>query len=110
MELHHSSHAGESHGTVGSYLTGFILSVILTAAAFGFVLTGMLTGTTALLAISVLAVVQIVVHLVFFLHMNTSSSQRWNVMAFGFTVMTVVILVGGSLWVMHNVAMNMMSR
>ncbi|CAD6545901.1 cytochrome o ubiquinol oxidase subunit IV [Paraburkholderia metrosideri] len=110
MDLHHSSHAGESHGTAGSYMVGFVLSVILTAAAFGFVMTGMLTGQHALLAISALAVVQIVVHLVFFLHMSTSSAQRWNVMAFGFTVMTMVILVGGSLWVMHNVAMNMMSR
>jgi cytochrome o ubiquinol oxidase operon protein cyoD len=54
--------------------------------------------------------VQIVIHLVFFLHMNTSSAQKWNVMAFGFTVLTAVILIIGSLWIMHNVSMNMMSR
>ncbi|MEK6293898.1 MAG: cytochrome o ubiquinol oxidase subunit IV, partial [Paraburkholderia tropica] len=52
----------------------------------------------------------IVVHLVFFLQMNTSSGQRWNVTAFGFTVLTVLIVVVGTLWVMHNVSMNMMSR
>ncbi|MDE1179810.1 cytochrome o ubiquinol oxidase subunit IV [Paraburkholderia sp.] len=110
MAQHHSSHAGESHGSAGSYMVGFILSVILTAGAFGLVMAGVLTGENALLAISGLALVQIVVHLVFFLHMNTSSEQRWNVLAFGFTVMTAVILIGGTLWVLHNVAMNMMSR
>ncbi|WP_415868363.1 cytochrome o ubiquinol/quinol oxidase subunit IV, partial [Burkholderia ubonensis] len=49
-------------------------------------------------------------HLVCFLHMNTSSSQRWNVMAFSYTVLTAAILIVGTLWVMHNVSMNMMSR
>jgi len=47
---------------------------------------------------------------VYFLHMNTSSGQRWNVTAFAFTVLTAVIVIGGTLWVMHNVSMNMMSR
>lgn len=109
---HHShlAHSGESHGSIGSYTAGFILSVILTAAAFGLVLNGTLTGENALLAIAGLAFVQIVVHLVFFLHMNTSSAQRWNVTAFAFTVLTAVIVIGGTLWVMHNVSMHMMSR
>ena len=106
----HLTHSGESHGSIGSYATGFILSVILTVAAFGLVMNGTLTGENALLAIAGLALVQIVVHLVFFLHMNTSSAQRWNVMAFGFTVLTAVILIIGSLWIMHNVSMHMMSR
>jgi cytochrome o ubiquinol oxidase subunit IV len=106
----HLAHSGESHGSLGSYATGFILSVILTVAAFGLVLNGTLSGENALLAIAGLAFVQIVVHLVFFLHMNTSSAQRWNVMAFGFTVLTAVILIVGSLWIMHNVSMHMMSR
>ncbi|MGF6574973.1 cytochrome bo3 quinol oxidase subunit 4 [Paraburkholderia fungorum] len=110
MAQHLASHAGESHGSVGSYIVGFVLSVILTAAAFVLATNGVLTGNHALLAIAGLALVQIVVHLVFFLHMNSSSAQRWNVTAFGFTVLTAVILIGGTLWVMHNVAMNMMSR
>jgi cytochrome o ubiquinol oxidase subunit IV len=105
-----TSHAGESHGSVGSYMVGFVLSVLLTAAAFVLVTNGVLTGSHALFAIAGLALVQIVVHLVFFLHMNSSSEQRWNVTAFGFTVLTAVIVIGGTLWVMHNVAMNMMSR
>ncbi|HYS64292.1 MAG TPA: cytochrome o ubiquinol oxidase subunit IV [Paraburkholderia sp.] len=106
----HSAHSGESHGSLGSYTAGFVLSVILTGAAFGLVLSGTLTGENALLAIAGLALVQIVVHLVFFLHMNTSSAQRWNVTAFAFTALTAIIVIGGTLWVMHNVSMHMMSR
>ncbi|MEW6341262.1 MAG: cytochrome o ubiquinol oxidase subunit IV [Paraburkholderia sp.] len=110
MDHGHTAHSGDSHGSFGSYTAGFILSVLLTAAAFGIIMTGSLTGQSAVLAIAGLAFVQIIVHLVFFLHMNTSSAQRWNVMAFGFTVLTAVILIVGSLWIMHNVSMNMMSR
>lgn len=110
MDHSHNAHAGESHGSLGSYAVGFILSVVLTAAAFGIVLTGAVSGQNAVLLIAGLAFVQIIVHLVCFLHMNTSSEQRWNVMAFGFTVLTAVILIVGSLWIMHNVSINMMSR
>ncbi|MGF6572933.1 cytochrome bo3 quinol oxidase subunit 4 [Paraburkholderia fungorum] len=110
MDHSHNAHSGGSHGSFGSYMTGFVLSVILTVAAFALVLTGTLTGQDALYAISGLALVQIVVHLVFFLHMNTSSEQRWNVTAFAFTALTAVIVIGGTLWVLHNVSMNMMSR
>ncbi|WP_027815462.1 cytochrome o ubiquinol oxidase subunit IV [Paraburkholderia bannensis] len=106
----HPIHEEESHGSFGGYLAGFILAVVLTAASFWVVLHGGFAPGTALLGLAVLAVVQIVVHLVFFLHMNTSSGQRWNVTAFGFTAMTVLIVVIGTLWVMHNVSMNMMSR
>ena len=103
-------HNGEAHGSVRSYLIGFVLSVVLTAASF-FIVTGHGVGTsTAILLIAVLALIQVVVHLVYFLHLNASSEQSWNVMAFGFTVMTAVILIGGSIWIMHNVSMNMMSR
>jgi len=106
----HHGHSGESHGSFGSYTIGFVLAVILTVAAFALVTTGTLTGSNALFAIAGLALVQIIVHLIFFLHMNGSSAQRWNVTAFAFTVLTAVIVVGGTLWVMHNVSMNMMSR
>jgi cytochrome o ubiquinol oxidase operon protein cyoD len=110
MDHSHNAHSGEGHGSFGSYMTGFVLSVILTVAAFGLVMNGTLTGQNALFAIAGLAFVQIIVHLVFFLHMNTSSAQRWNVTAFAFTALTAVIVIGGTLWVMQNVSMNMMSR
>jgi cytochrome o ubiquinol oxidase operon protein cyoD len=107
----HDSHDDASHGTVSSYLVGFVLSVILTGASFGVVLGGWFSSNeTMILTLAGLAAVQIVVHLIFFLHMNTSSSQRWNLTAFVYTVLTVVILIVGSVWIMHNVSVNMMSR
>ena len=51
-----------------------------------------------------LAAVQVMVHLVCFLHLSTASSQRWNVTAMAFAVVVVVILIVGSLWIMHNMS------
>jgi cytochrome o ubiquinol oxidase subunit IV len=102
--------SGASHGSAGAYVSGFILSVVLTAASFGLVIGHVLPPNASVMALAALAFIQVVVHLVFFLHMNASSGQRWNVMAFGFTVMTAVILIAGTLWVMHNANMLMMSR
>jgi cytochrome o ubiquinol oxidase operon protein cyoD len=110
MVQSHLSHDDTAHGSVGGYVIGFLLSVLLTAASFGLVLDRMLTQQSLLISLAVLAFVQIVVHLVFFLHMDAWSSQRWNVLAFIYTVLTAIILIGGSLWIMHNVSMNMMSR
>ncbi|MDP9586642.1 UNVERIFIED_ORG: cytochrome o ubiquinol oxidase operon protein cyoD [Burkholderia contaminans] len=110
MAHSHSSQLEEGHGSVGGYVAGFILSVLLTAASFGLVMGGVLSPHALLIALAALAFVQIVVHLVYFLHMNGSSGQRWNVMAFSYTVLTAAILIVGTLWVMHNVSMNMMSR
>ncbi|KWK15837.1 cytochrome o ubiquinol oxidase subunit IV [Burkholderia stagnalis] len=110
MAHSYSSQLEEGHGSVGGYVAGFILSVVLTAASFGLVTGGVLSQHASLVALAVLAFVQIVVHLVYFLHMNSSSGQRWNVMAFSYTVLTAAILIVGTMWVMHNVSMNMMSR
>ena len=106
----HSIDTGAGHGSVRSYVIGFVLSVVLTAAAFGLVMQQVLGPTESIIAIAVLAFIQILVHLVFFLHMNTSSSQRWNLISLGFAVLVAVILIGGTLWVLHNVGAHMMSR
>jgi cytochrome o ubiquinol oxidase operon protein cyoD len=71
---------------------------------------GMLAPQSAMVVLAVLAFVQIVVHLVFFLHLNTSSGQRWNVTELYYTAVAAIVLIGGTMWVMHNVSMNMMSR
>jgi cytochrome o ubiquinol oxidase subunit IV len=103
----HVTTAGESHGSLRSYVTGFVISVILTAGAFFVVMHPTLPHVTIVATILVLAVVQIVVHLVFFLHLDNSSAQRWNVTAFAFALMVVLILILGSLWIMHNVSDHM---
>jgi cytochrome o ubiquinol oxidase operon protein cyoD len=99
--------AGAGHGTLKDYAVGFILSVILTAAAFIIVMEHLLAPEATVFTIAGLAAVQVVVHLVCFLHLNSSSAQRWNVTAMAFAVVVVVILIVGSLWIMHNMADNM---
>jgi cytochrome o ubiquinol oxidase subunit IV len=105
---HHGGHQA-SHGSYKSYMTGFILSVILTAIPFWMVMTGAIENK-ALMAGLVMAIgaVQIVVHMIYFLHMNTKSEGGWTIMALMFTVTIVVIALAGSLWVMHHLNVNMM--
>lgn len=101
-------HEGK-HGTRQSYLIGFALSVVLTAIPFWLVMADIITSSrVAGIAIMVLAAIQIVVHMVYFLHMNTKSEQGWNMLALIFTVVIVVITLAGSLWVMFHLNNNMM--
>ncbi|MGG7519360.1 cytochrome o ubiquinol oxidase subunit IV [Allorhizobium undicola] len=105
---HHGGHEA-SHGTMKSYIIGFVLSVILTAIPFWLVMSGALDNKalTAGLVMGIGAV-QIVVHMIFFLHMNTRSEGGWTMMAMIFTIIIVVIALTGSLWVMHHLNTNMM--
>ena len=104
---HHGDHA--SHGTFGSYMTGFVLSVILTAIPFWLVMHNVIGDKSVMaLVIMALGLVQIIVHMIFFLHMDTKSEGGWNMMALLFTVVLVLIALSGSLWVMHNLQTNMM--
>jgi len=110
--VHHDSHDlghGASHGSLKSYLIGFGLSVVLTAIPFWLVMTGALDskiGTA--LAITALAAVQVVVHMIYFLHMNVRSEGGWTMMALIFTIVMVVITLSGSIWVMYHLNANMM--
>jgi cytochrome o ubiquinol oxidase operon protein cyoD len=106
---HQTASDGHSHGSLRSYLTGFGLSVVLTAVPFWLVMTGALGSKEAtVLAIMAFALVQIVVHMVFFLHMNAKSEGGWTMMALIFTLILVVIALSGSLWVMYHLNANMM--
>ncbi|ALP41135.1 cytochrome o ubiquinol oxidase subunit IV [Aeromonas schubertii] len=105
---HSVDNHGASHGSAYSYLIGFVLSLILTGIPFWMVMDGGFSHQTTLLTVVGLAVVQIFVHLVYFLHMNTSSEERWNLTALVFTVIIIAIVVVGSLWIMYNLNINMM--
>ncbi|RJK65762.1 cytochrome o ubiquinol oxidase subunit IV [Serratia marcescens] len=91
-----------------SYLIGFILSIILTVIPFAMVMNGTASHSTILAVVVGMAVIQVIVHLVYFLHMNTSSEERWNLVALLFTAMIIGIVVVGSLWIMYNLNINMM--
>ena len=106
--MSHSNDHGASHGSVKTYMTGFILSIILTVIPFWMVMNGSASKPVILGAILVTAVIQILVHLVCFLHMNTKSDEGWNMTAFIFTVIIIAILVVGSIWIMWNLNYNMM--
>jgi cytochrome o ubiquinol oxidase operon protein cyoD len=99
----------QGHGTRRGYLIGFLLSAVLTAVPFWLVMSGVLASAPATaLAITALAFVQIVVHTIFFLHVNTRSEGGWTLMATMFTLVIVVIVISGSLWIMYHLNSNMM--
>ncbi len=111
----HEGHEGGEHGlehghaTLKGYLTGFVLSVILTAIPFWLVMGRVFERPGATVAVLLgFAAVQIVVHMVYFLHMNAKSEGGWTLLALIFTLVLVVIALSGSLWVMYHLNENMM--
>jgi len=96
----------QSEGSLTSYTIGFVLSIILTVAAYVLVLHHLLTGNLLIATIAGLALLQLMVQLLFFLHLNQVKS-RWNAIIFWFMVLIVAIFVFGSLWIMKNLNYNM---
>lgn len=108
VHSHDHGEGGESHGTLKGYMTGFLLSVVLTAIPFWIVMGDVFrSGQVATVVILAFAFAQILVHMVYFLHMNTSSEGGWNMLALIFTAVLVVITLSGSLWVMYHMNANM---
>ena len=108
-----SSHPGSghnsNHGSLKSYATGLFLSCILTAIPFWLVISKNVNRFPAPgLVLLGFAVLQIVVHMVYFLHMNTKSEGGWSILALIFTVILVLIMLFGSVWVMDHLNHNMM--
>ncbi len=105
------SHEGPSvpHGSLRDYVIGFVLSVVLTAIPFWLVMGGppVSRGVVVFIAIS-FAVVQMVVHVVYFLHLKSGSEDGWNMTSLVFTLILVVITLAGSIWVMYHLDANMM--
>jgi len=107
----HDDHGadGHTHGSLRGYLIGFVLSVVLTAVPFWLVMGGVLDSRQLTgFIVMAFAIVQIVVHMVYFLHMDTRAEQGWTMMALIFTLIVVVIALSGSLWVMYHLNTNMM--
>ena len=106
----HDTHHEGNHGSVKSYMIGFVLSVILTAIPFGLVMYPSLPKDLTVMVVVALAVIQVVVHLVYFLHMDRSKEQRSNVTTFLFTTLVIALLVGLSLWIMFSIHTSMMAK
>ena len=104
MSAHDKMHG---HATYKGYITGFILSVILTAIPFWLVMSGAMENTTAVIAIILaLGSAQIVVHVVYFLHMDAQQEEGWNLMSFIFTATLIMIMLIGSMWIMFHLHEN----
>jgi cytochrome o ubiquinol oxidase operon protein cyoD len=89
-----------------SYIVGFLLSIATTLLAYFFVVNRLLPMQALIYAVSAIAVVQLFVQLVFFLHLGRGS--KWRLVSFGFAAIVVLVVVVGSLWIMHNLDYNMM--
>ncbi|ETR78762.1 cytochrome O ubiquinol oxidase [Afipia sp. P52-10] len=106
----HNDHGDDhAHGSLRSYMIGFWLSVVLTAIPFYLVMSGAIDNKQVTsFVIIVFAALQIIVHMVCFLHMDAKSESGWTLMALVFTVIIVGITLAGSLWVMYHLNVNMM--
>ena len=103
----HASHGESGHGSVKSYIVGFILSIVLTIVAFGAVMQQWFVPVNTMFFIAGLAVLQLLVQLIMFLHLGSESKPYWNLSAFLFSVLIVFVVVVGSLWIMYNLNANM---
>lgn len=108
--IQHGINMGHDHGTLKSYIVGFLLSIILTIIPYYLVTQHVCTASNLIIIISMFGVLQLFVQLVFFLHLNTKSENGWNLIAFIFTVIIITILVVGSLWIMWHLNYNMMEH
>ena len=117
MTAHNNTHAAagvdrpeieHAHGSRRGYLIGFGLSVALTALPFWLTMAGVLDAGATAIIVTLLAFAQIVVHTIFFLHVNAKAEGGWTLMALVFTAVMVVIVISGSLWIMYHLHENMM--
>jgi cytochrome o ubiquinol oxidase operon protein cyoD len=113
---HHDAHGHDDHGDIGyhatarDYAIGFVLSVILTAIPFWLVMAKVLPAEMTKVVILAFAAVQVVVHMVYFLHLNSKAEGGWTMLATLFTIAVVVIMLAGSIWVMYHMNANMMPQ
>ena len=92
-----TSHSGPS---LSRYLMGFVLAAVLTAIPFGLVAAEALSRDTTLIVIAIAALLQVLVHLRYFLDLNLTTTPRENILALAFAAVLIFIMVGGSLWIM----------
>ena len=93
---------------VKGYLFGLVLAAVLTVASFYVVYTHLIWAPAIPIALAVLAVAQIGVHLVFFLHLTTAPDNTNNILALAFGVLIVALIIGGSVWIMGTLNDRMM--
>ena len=96
------AHHQPPHATLPTYLIGFLLSLYLTFIAYWLTVHHSLSTSYLAAAIIGLALLQFFVQAWYFLHIGCERKPRWNLLIFSFMILTVLILVIGSLWIMAN--------
>jgi len=97
----------EAHGSLRGYIIGYLAAIALTIAAFAAAPSTSMAPFSIKAALAVLAIAQMLVHLIFFLHINTAPAQKTNIMAFAATMLIIAIVVIGSMWIMGHLNHNM---
>ena len=105
--LHTEGHA-EVPASVLVYTIGLSLAIVLTATSFWVANTSLLWLPGVPLGLAVLAIAQMGIHLVFFLHITSGPDDTNNVLALAFGVLIIVLVIAGSVWIMANLHANMM--
>ena len=100
--------AGEEIGGLRGYALGYGLAILLTAASFWAATSDAIYEPAVISALVVLAIAQMGVHLVFFLHITTGPDNTNNILALAFGVLIVALVVLGSIWIMSHLHANMM--
>jgi cytochrome o ubiquinol oxidase subunit IV len=96
-------------GSTYSYTVGFILSLFFTLVPYLMVTRDVATGWIVPAALTVFAIAQVFVQLIFFLHLGQERKPRWHNITFGFMLMVIIIVIFGSLWIMNNLNYNTMT-
>lgn len=99
-----------NHGSVNSYLKGLIFSIVLTVIPFFLVMHPFFSKQTTLSIVLVSGIIQVIIHLIYFLHLDRSPGQRNNIVALAFSCVIILLLVGLSLWIMFNIHDIMMAK
>jgi len=102
MTHEESNHAPAGHATVGKYMIGFVLAIVLTLISFGIVAAGIQPGYAAVVGLVLAAVVQMLVHLYYFLHLDFSREMQWNFISIVFTAIILLIFIAGTVWVIFS--------
>lgn len=108
MSNSHTEVAETSHSGYKSYLIGFVLAVLFTIVSFAFVMLDQVPKKVAFIGLSIAALLQMLVHIRYFLHIDRSKEQRWNLVFIAFTAVLVFIFLGGTIWVMFTLNSRMM--
>jgi cytochrome o ubiquinol oxidase subunit IV len=101
------AHTEHEHGTVQSYVMGFVLSLVFTLLPYYLVVHHTISGSALLMSILGFAVIQMLIQITFFLHLGRGPKPKWNLFFFVSTVGIILVVVGGSIIIINNLHYNM---